>query len=324
MEEIPTRGHDRSRMGMVHPMMQPAMQNLKTLMFGGAGPVMDPVIKHKVYGIIRDCCDQDVLDDLDIQLKFLDRYQQWIQQSKNNKLRGLGTFSVAAYANGTTEVFDKFMLKNHTRRFRCFRGEYMYHSAAWRNYFPDWCRIEDAPLDANDAVVISMPFSDTGEIHPDTMLVLDQCDKMHIPVLIDSAFFGICHDIDFNYDRSCITDISFSLSKTFPVANLRIGMRLTRCDDDDTLIVHHKTNYTNRLGAAVGLGLISQYSADYNVESWKATQEKFCLELDVLPSRTVIFGLGGAKFLKYNRGRDTNRLCFSRYLYQGFIPDDRH
>jgi hypothetical protein len=305
-------------------MTQPAMANLKTLVFGGAGPVVDPVMKNQVYKIIHDCCERDVLDDLDVQARFLDTYQQWIRDSQGNHLQGLDRFPVAAYANGTTEGFDKFMLKNHGRRFRCFRGEYMYHPAAWRNYFPDWCRIEDAPLEANDAVVMSMPFSDTGEVHPGAMSVLDQCDRLGIPVLIDSAFFGICHDIEFDYDRPCVTDITFSLSKTFPVANLRIGMRLTRVDDDDTLMVHNKTNYNNRLGAGVGLELMRQYSADHNVEIWKTTQERFCQELGVIPSRTVIFGLGGEPFLKYNRGGPSNRLCFSRYLYQGSLPDDRH
>jgi hypothetical protein len=300
------------------------MANLKILTFGGAGPVIDPDLQQVVYNTIKDCCDQDVLNDLEVQARFLERYQQWIINSRHNNLRGIERFPVAAYANGTTEGFDKFMLRHHGRRFRCFRGEYMYHPAAWRNYFPAWCRIEDQPLDKNDAVVISMPFSDTGEIHPDTDMVLDQCDRLRIPVLIDSAFFGICRDIDFNYDRDCITDITFSLSKTFPVANLRIGMRLTRHDDDDSLMVHHKTNYNNRLGAGVGIKLLEQYSADHNVDTWQETQESFCKELGVRPSRSVIFGLGGEQFLKYNRGGSSNRLCFSRFLYQGRLPDDRH
>lgn len=305
-------------------MNQPAMANLKTLAFGGAGPVADPDLTKSVYDAIRECCDQNVLEDLTVQSRFLDCYQQWIRDSRGNSLQGLDQFTVAAYANGTTEGFDKFMLRNHGRRFRCFRGEYMYHPAAWRNYFPEWCRIEDAPLADNDAVVMSMPFSDTGEVHPDAMSVLDQCDRLGIPVLIDSAFFGICHDIEFDYDRECVTDITFSLSKTFPVANLRIGMRLTRHDDDDGLMVHNKTNYNNRLGAGVGIALMQKYTADYNVERWKSQQEIFCQDLGVIPSRSVIFGLGGTEFLKYNRGGPSNRLCFSRYLYQGQLPDDRY
>jgi histidinol-phosphate/aromatic aminotransferase/cobyric acid decarboxylase-like protein len=152
--------------------------------------------------------------------------------------------------------------------------------------------------------------------------VLNQCDQLGIPVLIDCAFFGICQDIEFNFDRPCITDITFSLSKSFAVANLRIGMRLTRYDDDDSLLVHQITNYNNRLACGVGLELIERYSADYNVETWSAAQAKFCEQIGVTPSKSVVFGLGGEAFSKYNRGGTTNRLCFSKYLYSGILPND--
>lgn len=303
-------------------MTQPAMHNLKVLNFGGASSVFDPTMTDQVYAIIQQVSAQRVLDDVEIQNKFLLQYQQWIRNSKLNRLSGLDQFPIAAFANGTTEGFDKFYLKNSRRRFRCFRGEYMYHQAAWRNYFPGWKFMDEDPLMPGDAVVISMPFSDTGNVHVDINATLDQCDQMGIPVLIDCAFFGICHNIEFDFDRPCITDITFSLSKSFPVANLRIGMRLTRHDDDDSLLVHHKTNYNNRLACGVGLELLRKYSADYNVLTWQATQSKFCEQLGVLPSNSVVFGLGGDQFNKYNRGGATNRLCFSKYLQSGILPND--
>jgi hypothetical protein len=303
-------------------MNQPAMHNLKTLNFGGASSVIDPDMTENVYSIIQQQAQNLVLDDLDIQYRFIEAYRTWINHSQLNRFLGLDQFPVAAFSNGTTESFDKFYLKNSRRRFRCFRGEYMYHQAAWRNYFPGWKFIHEEPLAAGDAVVISMPFSDTGDKHQDLDSVLNQCDQLGIPVLIDCAFFGICQDIEFNFDRPCITDITFSLSKSFAVANLRIGMRLTRYDDDDSLLVHQKTNYNNRLACGVGLELIERYSADYNVETWSAAQAKFCEQLGVTPSKSVVFGLGGEAFSKYNRGGATNRLCFSKYLYSGILPND--
>ena len=311
-------------MDLVYKMpTQPALKNLKVLNYGGASSVIDPDMVAKSYNIIQQlAADEQVLSDLKIQNKFLEKYQQWIRSSKLNNFSGLDAFPVAAFANGTTEGFDKFYLKNSTRRFRCFRGEYMYHQAAWRNYFPNWKFINDEPLARGDAVIISVPFSDLGDVHPDTAKVLDQCEALDIPVLIDCAFFGICQNVEFNFDRLCITDITFSLSKTFPVSSLRIGMRLTRVDDDDSILVHHKTNYNNRFSCAVGLNFIEQYSPDYNVLTWQATQQKFCKQLGVAPSKSVIFGLGGEEFVKYNRGSKTNRLCFSKYLYSGTLPHD--
>ena len=198
----------------------------------------------------------------------------------------------------------------------------MYHGASWKMYFPNWCYLNDHDLNSNDAVVISLPFSDTGNVHVDTQTILDRCTELGIPVLIDCAFVGICANIDFDFDQPCITDIVFSLSKTFPVANLRIGMRLTRIDDDDSLLVHKKTNYTNRLGAAVGLDLIQEFSVDYTHERWHKQQLNFCTQLGIIPSKSVIFGLGDHLYQQYNRGNLTNRMCMSRYLKYGELPSD--
>jgi hypothetical protein len=99
-------------------------------------------------------------------------------------------------------------------------------------------------------------------------------------------------------------------------------MRLTRVDDDDSLLVHQKTNYNNRLACGVGSELLKKYSADYNVLTWQATQANFCEQLGVTPSKSVVFGLGGPDFSKYNRGGATNRLCFSKYLQSGILPND--
>ncbi len=302
--------------------MKYALHNLKQLSFGGASAVEDPVMLSSVSTIITSTPDQNSARLLDntIHLKFLDEYKNWILDSKNNSLKNLDQFPVACYSLGTSESFDKFYLKNSQRRFRCFRGEYMYHAASWRNYFPNWSYIEDQPLDKNDAVVISMPFSDTGNIHINMQETLDQCTHLGIPVLVDCAFYGLCQGIEFDFAQECITDITFSLSKTFPVSHLRIGMRLTRKDDDDSLLVHHKTIYVNRLGAGVGLDLIRKYSSDYNYNTWGNTQKLFCDQLGVATSNTVIFGIDHGNYPQYSRGTGTNRLCFARYISHGILP----
>jgi len=298
------------------------LKNLKSKHFGGASSVVDSSMMATTYKLITAACADDSLNDLGIQEEFLTAYKKWITSGELNDLKNLDKFPVAAYSNGTSESFDKFYMKNHEKRFRCFRGEYMYHMATWRNICPAWKYIDEAPLAAGDAVVISLPFSDTGDVHAPTQTVLNQCNVLGIPVLIDCAFMGICSDIEFDFDQPCITDVTFSLSKTFPVANLRIGMRLTRTDDDDSLLVHGKTNYTNRLGAAVGLKLIDAYSVDYNYNMWQPMQEKFCNQLDIAPSKSVIFGIATDKFREYNRGGDTNRLCFAKWLSGGRLPND--
>ena len=303
---------------------KPALKNLKSLPYGGASYVDNPEMDNVLLDILQRVTTDQVTNDLGIKDKFLERYVEWIKSTELNALKGLDNFKVSAYSSGTSESFDKFYLKNHNRRFRCFKGEYMYHQVAWRNYFPDWKFIDEEPLAANDAVVISLPFSDTGNPHNEMHVVLNECDRLGIPVLIDMAYFGICHDIIVNLDRPCITDVVFSLSKCFPVSHLRIGMRLTRTDDDDTLLVHHKTNYINRLGAGVGLALLDKFGPDWNYEQYSQNQRIFCNTLQLLESNTVIFGIDEGVRSEYNRGNDTNRLNLSKYLHSGALPTEHY
>ena len=244
-------------------------------------------------------------------------YLEWIKSTHENVIRGLDNFPVLAYCNGTTEAFDKFYMKNNSRRFRCYRGEYMYHQATWRNCWPDWKYIEDAPLDPNDAVVLSLPFSNTGNEHPGAQRLLTFCNDLGIPVLIDCAYFGVCSQIIFDFNYDCITDITFSMSKAFPVAYHRIGMRLTRTDDDDPLLVSNKIGYTNRYSAELGKQLLNSQTPDAMVELYRDKQEEYCKHLGITPSKTVLFGLDTEnKYPEYNRGGTINRLSLHKYLNQ--------
>lgn len=287
----------------------------KKLPFGGAHAVDSAYFSIIVNKYIQNAVANQALEDLNMQDYFLTLYKQWIGSTTLNTVKGLDLFPIAAYSNGTSEAFDKFYLKHHSRRFRCFRGEYMYHQAAWRNYFPDWKFIDNETLAANDAVIISLPFSDLGTEHPETKRVLDTCAELNIPVLLDCAYFGICQDIVFDFTHPAITDITFSLSKFLPVAHLRIGMRLTKQDDDDSLLVLNKTLYTNRVGISVGFELLSQFGPDYICDTYRLSQLKLCQQLEIEPSNCVIFGIDyNNKFSIYNRGLSSNRLNLAKYL----------
>ena len=301
--------------------MKQHLSNLKSLPFGGASCVVDKDLSSVVTQAIIASADGCLSND-HIQAEFLGKYFDWILSSKNNKFKNLELFSQLSYSNGTTEGFDKFYINNSARRFRIFRGEYMYHGATWKTGHSNWKYIEDAQLESGDAVIVSTPFSDTGNVHPHLYKILDQCLIFGIPVLIDCAFVGICGNIEFDFGHPAITDITFSLSKTFPVANLRIGMRCRKEDNDDGLFIHQKTNYNNRLSAAVGIYLLERYSVDYNFEKWRFSQVEFCKKLGTIPSNSVIFGLGGEEWKSYNRGTGTNRLCFSKWLGQGVLPNN--
>jgi hypothetical protein len=255
------------------------------------------------------------LFDQTINEQFLNKYVEWILFTKNNKIIGIEQYPFKCFSQGTSEAFDKFYMNYSHRRFRCFKGEYVYHRLAWRDNRFSWKYLEDEPIDANDVVIISQPFSDTGDQHPLLNDILDQCEKLDVPVVIDCCYFGVCSEITFDFSRPCIKEIIFSLSKTFPVAHIRIGMRLSRNDNDDLLFVYNKSGYTNRLAADIGLRYLNQFGPDHIVNKYKNKQIEICKKLKINYSKTILFGVGGPEWNEYNRDRDTNRLGLHNFLH---------
>jgi len=284
----------------------------KHMAFGNAFAIADPLVVAVIDMLNINV--NNILKDDNVLKQFLERYVLWISETNNNRVLGLENYPHACFANGTTEAFEKFYAKHHKRRFRFYKGEYVYHRLNCRNNGYDWEWLDDIPLDRNDVVMISLPFSDTGNTPKDLELILDRCDKLKIPVLIDCAYFGVCSDIDFNFDRECITDITFSLSKSLYCAHARIGMRLTKEDDDDPLFVTNKAGYINKIAAHIGLQLINSFSPDYIYDTYRARQEEYCKILGVEPSNCVLFGIGDNRWVEYNRDRETNRLSLHKYL----------
>jgi hypothetical protein len=301
--------------------MTPAeLLKLKSLPYGSIHSITNKELEDEVNDIISDVVKTGCLYDTNIHNLFLERFYNWILETKNNTIIGLEKFQSKVFTNGSTEAFDKFYLKNKNRNLRYFKGEYMYHAAIGKSYFENVILLDDAPVNKNDVVVISLPFADTGDTHPQMDEVLTKCSELGVPVLIDCCYYGACAGLIMNFDYSCITDITFSLAKSFPLGFIRVGMRLTRNDNNDPLFVYNKNNYVNRLGSAVGLELLNRYDPDYNYNTYKEAQQQFCIKLGVEPSKCVFFATSKEKFIEYNRGTSSNRLCFSKYLKSGTLP----
>ena len=285
--------------------------NRSHMPFGNAFSVADDEVL-KLYA--ENSNTLEALSDNNLHNNFLQEYKEWIKTTKNNKVIGIDDFNYACYSNGTTEAFDKFYAKHSTKRFRFFKGEFLYHRLSCRNNNFKWAYLEDEKLSSNDVVIISLPFSDTGTKHEEMDFILHNCTALGIPVLLDCAYFGVCSNIEFDLSHQCITDVTFSLSKTFYAAHLRIGMRLTRVDDDDPLFVTNKIGYINRSSAYIGQQLLKKFSPDYIYNKYRNRQVEICKILDVEPSDCVLFGIGNSIWNEYNRDRETNSLSFHHFL----------
>ena len=149
--------------------------------------------------------------------------------------------------------------------------------------------------------------------------MLDQCDQLDIPVMLDLAYLNLTDVSAFPYNidfaRPCIKYVVSSLSKVFPVEHLRIGIRLQKNIDEDQLYVVNEThyNYINRLSAFVGHGLMQQFSPSYMFNKYRSMQIDSCNKMNLNVSPCFIFGIDqNNQYPEYNRGGTTNRLCFSR------------
>lgn len=300
-------------------MTTPLQANLVGIATAPADCVADPAKDQLVHTIIKSVSN-NWLEDNHVVPQFLKRYQEWIQSTKLNRVAGLDNFPSVVYSQGTTESFDKFYLRNHRRRFRCFRGEYLYHELTWKSLEYNWAYIDDEPLAKGDAVVFSLPFADTGD-QKHTQEMLDRCLELGIPVLIDSAFFGICSDIDFDYSHPAITDVAMSLSKPFPVYGMRIGIRFSK-DTTDGLNIYGNTHYVNKFGAAVGIQLFNHQSPDKIFSRYRDQQLDWCKQYNLVPSKCVTFGLDYShQYDNHNRGSaDSNRICFAKFFNKGYLP----
>jgi len=279
----------------------------------GARPIPDKTS----YNFITKNINGKSLYEKNLVKDFCNSYSEWIQSSKLNNLENLNKFKSLQFVHGTAQSFDFFYLQNHNKRFRIFRGDFMYHQIMFRNNM-EWEYILDDELRKGDAVILSLPFSDYGDIHPFTDMILNQCDKLDIPVFVDCAYMIMSRNINFDFNRKCIQGVSFSMSKGFYGAeHLRVGIRFTREDIDDPVDVFNSYEMVSYISCDIGIKLFQNFETDYIQNKYHEKQIQVCSDLFIEPTNCVIFGITDETHLKfgdYDRGTDWRRVCISNLI----------
>jgi hypothetical protein len=284
--------------------------------FGGAYSVYDEnTVPHRDYLIQKYAKDTLSHDFEQLKLDYFDGFKHFLGNSHN--LIGLDSYTHSCFTQGTTESFTHFYIRYRNKnRLRLARGEYFYHQMIKSMYYPmrfDW--LEDDELKQGDVLVISAPFSDTCGLYPNLEQILCECDEKEIPVLLDLAYLNIAIDLEIDLSHPCLEYVVSSLSKVFPVENHRIGIRLQKEIFEDPLYVINEPNYNyiNMLSVYLGLKMMQEFGPTYIYNKYVNKQQEYCAKLGLEPSSCVYFGLDhDNRFPEYNRGRDSNRLCFSR------------
>ena len=284
--------------------MNNVLPNHRTKPYGGAWPVQD---KEVLKFLLENPAESNHRD-------FVNDYFKWMQVP--HSINGIDKFNSLSYCNGSTEAFDKFYHKHMHRKLRFLRGEYFYHQIMGKRYFKESTYIDDDILiTQDDVVVMSVPFSDTGSVPKNYTKIMEACESLKVPVLLDMAYINLAIDLQINVDYQCIETITTSLSKVFPVAYSRIGMRMQRENLDDTLDAYEQNSYLNTHSVNIGHALIKKYEADYSYHKYRPQQLSFCNMLDLTPSDSFIFGIDYKnKSQEYNRGGPSNRFCFAKHF----------
>tara|TARA_B100000497_G_scaffold120394_1_gene148830 strand:- start:9307 stop:10227 length:921 start_codon:yes stop_codon:yes gene_type:complete len=257
--------------------------------------------------IFNDSYDFSILHD---QMAFIEQYDKWIHSSKKFKIKGLDKFPIRLVTNGITDAFTDFY--ENAIDLNVFRGEYTYHKDLGIPVLESFSDIEE-----NMFIIISYPFSATGNVHHDWSKIMRICEKKNCEVFIDCCLFGVSEveALDLSYD--CITHVAFSFSKTFSTGGLRTGILYKKLREQTPLQLQNEHYYTQMAGMKIHSELMKEFSPDYMCNKYRDKQVELCKKLEIEPSDSVIFGISNKEEHKhFERDGYINRLCLSYALQE--------
>lgn len=266
-----------------------AIRDIAYNLYQGSRSVRDQTVTK----FLNTLHDSNYNDKWNMQKIFVNEFASWIGTD-------MSEYDVD-YSAGTTQSFDSFYLRHRNKKFRCYTGEYFYHLKTWTSNDMLWSFVTDIDqLQSGDALVLSFPFCDTGNFY-DIDKILNICESLDIPVLIDMAYYPLTDAPTFRFFHTCIDTVTFSLSKIFPIANYRIGVRYTKKNIYDGQKLHDDINYNNFASCYLGYELIKKYNVNYIASTYRQKQSQVSKVFDIVPSDSVIFALGNKDWNNYSR-----------------------
>lgn len=214
----------------------------------------------------------------DIYDEYIETIANWICSTKNNNITGLESFAVKDVVIGTTQTFDEAYYTYRNRQLRVFSNEYSYHK---RNVLVKTLNDENnnyVPLEKNDWVLISLPFSGNGNIALYYEILLKDAEEKNIPVIVDCAWFGTCRNINFDFSSPVIKAVTFSLSKGIGLGNMRTGIRFSNYD---TGSIKQQNDYKHLVFSNMQIGIwqMNKFGPDYITNKYLNAYKKMCKDL---------------------------------------------
>jgi len=246
--------------------------------------------------------------------EFEQQFKSWIAGGTRYKLHNFDLFTYVGYSAGSQESFINLYLTNKDRRFRIFKGDYWWHIDIWNSVGIQWAFVEDDDIQPNDMCVCSYPFALTGDKHQNFDWLVDECNRVGVKLLVDFIYLPNSDNaVDIDLSADCIEQITFSLSKTFPVQCAKIAVRMCKTKPRDPLQIINDENVCNRLATGLALDIINEFPVDYNVIKYWDQQQHWCNKLGLNATKVVHFARGDDYT---NVGRSTQSSWFSPFNQQ--------
>lgn len=274
-----------------------------------------PLVDQEVNSFITDTIKSSNWNDIKkFEYKqFEDTYRKWLEDSSKCVI-DLHEFKYTTFIFGTLAGIDGFIQRHHNKTIRVSNDDFVVTKVLCKNNNINFEPLENGPIKKYDAVIMSHPFSGNGTTMPECIDVLQQCEELGVPVLLDCAYFGIGYDMTYPLQFKCITDLVFSTSKHFATTQMRLGIRFTRNEIDDAMSFGQlSADIYNKQGAYIVTRINEKFTHDWFVDKWRPISEKIAKELDLVDTNCITLKTTKRPMPEFKRGSYT-RVCISQEL----------
>ena len=260
--------------------------------FSSGNSIKDPEMIQFIQGLNLN---KHLLDPWIVQ-RYEEGWMEWLERTNNKTYvsDNLSLFKHSCYSQGTQESFLNFYMMNSGKRFRVFKGEYWWHMDIWTKLNYNWAYIEDDVVRPGDVCIVSCPFALMGKKHPLLDELVKDCDRHGVEILLDFIYLpnSINQTVNIDLSTPCINQITFSLSKTFPVQCAKVAIRFSKNKIDDPMQMSNDENIGNRLAAGLGFEIMGVHDLNHMTKKYEQPQKRWCNMLGLQATDVVHFGLG--------------------------------
>lgn len=277
----------------------------------GARAIFNPEIYQYVKSISAELWNEpnSVMTYTDIN-QFKSNYIEMMNEYKHSILLGLNNFEDTIITDGVTGAFLDWYIEYGKHNLVVLKGEYPFHERNGIKVINSYTELQQG-----QTLILSTPFSATGNIHSDYYSIIEWCNNNSVNVLIDAAYLNISGIGELPVSQKCIKSVATSLSKVYNTGMNKIGLLFNKEKTNSSYKQLNDWSYVNHHSMNLHKKIMEKFSLSYIYDNYKDRQVQYCNKLDLLVSSTVIFGLSSEeKWKQFDRSGIVNRLCISKEL----------